>query len=155
MWILIKCASEVSQIIEYVKGQIKEALYFWLVGNVWWLVEVLWNESMLHRSPYWWWLVHELFRHWFLNLKFFFFLFEFFFFRVRVVSRPLSNGPLNDVPKIEVLISVRVICSKVRAQVRGQSTGNCVFCKESIFYLNKSNLNLVPQFWSWSCKKIN
>jgi hypothetical protein len=50
-----------------------------------------------------------------------------------------------DVQKIKVLASARVGCSKLRAQMRGRSTGNCVFVKKSIFYLNKSYFKLVLQ----------
>jgi hypothetical protein len=57
-----------------------------------------------------------------------------------------SLKELNGVPKINVLASVQVVCSKLGVQVRGQFTGKCVFVKKSISYLNKSYLNLVPQF---------
>jgi hypothetical protein len=54
------------------------------------------------------------------------------------------RGPLMY--QIKVLASARVVCSKMRVQMRGRSTGNCVLVKKkSIFYLNQSYFNLVPQ----------
>ena len=39
----------------------------------------------------------------------------------------------NWLYKNKVLASVRIVCSKVRIQVRGRFTGNCVSCKNKLF----------------------